>query len=209
MVDVDRPNIEIGLKLFQDLFDGDLPSSPNKIPYLFFPLFKKSYNEAERKSIIADNEHHTENITVVAISGLHDLDNLIQLSQGTVISIRHLLLAIPAPGTSTGKLFLQVERQANSDFYLGCFPASDSAKITIRLGLLENLLKKYIKPQDYPKLFKDTSYSLRFNGQAAPLKKGKPFRFSDVPEETSSYAKHAMSKLVTPHQKKDREANLN
>jgi hypothetical protein len=41
MVDVDRPNLEIGMKFFQEMFNGDLPSSPNKIPYLFLPLYKK------------------------------------------------------------------------------------------------------------------------------------------------------------------------
>jgi hypothetical protein len=121
MTDVDCPNIEIGLKVFQALFDGDFPSSPNRIAFLFFPLFKKSYTE-----------DYTENINVVAVSGLQDLNNLIQLSQGTTISIHHLLLAIPAPGTSTGKLFQQVECQANMDYYLCCFHATDSAKTTVR-----------------------------------------------------------------------------
>ncbi len=87
MIDVDRLNIELGLKRFQELFDGNFPSSPNKIAFLFFPLYKKSYSEEERKSIIEDNDPHTENINVVAIAGLQDLDNLIQLSQGTIISI--------------------------------------------------------------------------------------------------------------------------
>ncbi len=203
MIDVDRPNIDLGLKVFQALFDGDLPSSPNRIAYLFFPLFKKSYTEEERKSIIDDNDHHTENINVVALSGLQDLNDHIQLSQGAIISIRHLLLAIPAPGTSTGKLFLQVERQANSDYYLCCFHSADSAKTTVRLGSLESLLKKYVKPEDISKLFKDPSYSLKFSGQYAPMKKGKSqFRIVQVPDETSSYAKHAMSKLISPSPKR-------
>jgi hypothetical protein len=105
MIDVDHPNIEIGLNIFQALFNGDIPSSPNRIAYLFFPLYKNAYAEDERKSIIEDNDHHMENINVVALSGLQDLDNLVQLSQGTIISIRHLLLAIPAPGTTAGKLY--------------------------------------------------------------------------------------------------------
>ena len=166
-------------------------------------MFKKSYAEDERKSIIADNDHHTDNINVVALSGLQDLDNLVQLSQGTTISIRHLLLAVPAPGTTTGKLFLQVERQANSDYLLCCFHSADAAKITVRLGSLELLLKKYIKPVELTKLFKDSSHSLKFNGQYAPMKKGKiKFRITQVPDETSSYATHAMSKLISPSLKR-------
>jgi hypothetical protein len=87
MIDVDRPNIEKGIQVFQELFDGDLPSSPNKIAYLFFPLFKKTYTEEERKSIIEDNDVHTENINVLALAGLQDLESLITLAQGTQITV--------------------------------------------------------------------------------------------------------------------------
>jgi hypothetical protein len=51
MIDVDHPNIDLGFKVFQALFDGDLPSSPNRIAYLFFPflknhILKKSANQS-------------------------------------------------------------------------------------------------------------------------------------------------------------------
>jgi hypothetical protein len=202
MIDVDRPNVETGMKVFQELFNGDLPSSPNKIPYLFLPLYKKTYTDEERQAIIADNDHHTNNVTVIALKGLQDLDNIVQLQQGMHISIRHLLIAVPSAGTSTGKLFLQVERQVSSDWYLCCFNTVDAAKVTIRLGALENLLKKYVKPEDLSKLFIDSSHNLSFNGQAAPAKRGRSsYMILDVPPETSTYAKHAMKKLYTPSPK--------
>jgi len=140
---------------------------------------------------------------VVALEGLQDLESLITLAQGTQITVRHLLLAIPAPGTSTGKLFQQVERQANSDYLLCCFPSVDSAKTTIRLGQIESLLKKYVKPEDTAMLFKDPSFSLKFNGQYAPMRKGRSqYSTIETPDGTSNYAKLAMSKLVSPPPKR-------
>ena len=199
MIDIDRPNIDTGMKIFQELFNGDHQSSPNKIPYLFFPLYKKTYTDEERQSIIADNDHHTNQVTVIALKGLHDLDNVVQLQQGMYISIRHLLIAVPTSGTSTGKLFLQVKRQANSNWYLCCFKTSDAAKVTERLGALETLLKKYVKEDDLHKLFTETSHTLPFNGQAAPTKKGRTsYKILEVPPETTAYAMHAMKKLYTP-----------
>lgn len=111
MIDVDHPNIEVAMSFFQHLFDGDSLNPPNKIPYLFLPLYRKTYSDTERKSIIEDNDHHTEQTSVVAISGLNNLNTIVQLQQGVHVTIRHLLLAIPAQGTSTGKFFLQIERQ--------------------------------------------------------------------------------------------------
>jgi hypothetical protein len=107
MIDVDRPNLDIGMQFFQTMFNGDRPSSPNRISYLFFPLYKKTYTDKERNSIIADNDHHTEQVNVVALKGLQGLDNVVQLQQGMFITIRHLLLAIPSNGSSTGKLFFK------------------------------------------------------------------------------------------------------
>jgi len=47
MIDVDCPNVDQAINFFQEWFDGDKPTSPNEIPYLFLPLFKKSYTNEE------------------------------------------------------------------------------------------------------------------------------------------------------------------
>jgi hypothetical protein len=47
MIDVDRPNIEKAMAYFQQQFDGDKQNSPNKIAYIFFPLYRKTYTEDE------------------------------------------------------------------------------------------------------------------------------------------------------------------
>jgi hypothetical protein len=40
-----------------------------------------------------------EGDNVVAVTGLNDLDTMIQLQQGSEMTIRKLLLATPVPGT--------------------------------------------------------------------------------------------------------------
>jgi hypothetical protein len=118
MIDVDRPSIEVGMKFFQTYFDGDQQNSPNKLSYLFFPLYWKNYLDDECKTIIQDNDHHTEGVSVVALTGLQDLNTVVELNQGIKTSVCHLLLAVPAQGTSTGKLFIQVERQPTNHWLL-------------------------------------------------------------------------------------------
>jgi hypothetical protein len=171
MIDVDRPNIDIGLKFLQKFFDGDLYHSPNKIAYLFFPLYRKNYSDDERLTIIKDNDHFTEGVSIVALSGLNDLNTVVHLNQGTTTTIRHLLLAIPAQ-TSVNKLFLHIERQPSNHWLLCCVYSMDATKVSLRLGTLEALLKRYVKPEDYTTLFSTVDFSLKFNGQAAPFKKG-------------------------------------
>jgi len=52
MVDVARLQLPIGLSFFQELFDGDRPSSPCGIPYLFFTLYQNQLSDEERESIM-------------------------------------------------------------------------------------------------------------------------------------------------------------
>jgi hypothetical protein len=203
MIDVDRPSIEAAMSFFQEFFDGDSINSPNKIAYLFLPLYRKTYTDNERKSIIEDNDHHTEQTSVVTISGLNNLNNVVQLHQGVSVTIRHLLLAVPAQGTSNGKLFLQIERQASNNWLLCCFNSLDTTKVSLRLAHLETLLKRYITTTEYSKLFAMQEYELKYNGQAAPIKKGRPkLPILEVPESTATYASAAMKKLFTPTQKR-------
>jgi hypothetical protein len=41
MIDIDCPNAELGMKFFQDFFDGDSPNSPNKFHTYSFPFIAK------------------------------------------------------------------------------------------------------------------------------------------------------------------------
>lgn len=160
MIDLDRPNIDKALQFFHQVYDGKKQSSPNRIPYLFLPLYKKSYADEERARIIQDTDHHMGGVNVVAITGLQDVESQIPLVNGKTVTIWHLLLATPAPDTSTRKLFLQVERQTGSGWLIHCFHSTDTSKVTLWLSHLEGLLKKYVNPEDYPSLFSNPEFTM-------------------------------------------------
>jgi hypothetical protein len=80
MIDVDRPNINVGLKFFQEWYDGDCTNSPNGIPCLFMPLYKKSYTDDERYNVIIDHDHYAENHCVVAMKGLNNMESVVKLN---------------------------------------------------------------------------------------------------------------------------------
>jgi hypothetical protein len=203
MIDVDRPNIDQAIAYFQQNYDGEKQNSPNKLPYLFFPLYRKTYNDEERIAIIRDNDHYTEKDSVVGILGLNQLNTVVQMVQGIHITIRHLLLAIPCQGTTNGKLFHQIERQANNEWKLCCFHTEDTTKISLKLANLETLIKRYIRTEDHTLLFSDPAKPLSFSGQAAPIKKGRPkIPVLEIPEATLQYTSKAFTKLFTPTPKR-------
>jgi hypothetical protein len=73
----------------------------------------------------------------------------------------------------------------------------------LRLGSLETLLKRYVKEEEYPKIFSSADMTLKINSQAAPVKKGKIQKvIQEVPKETQQYASNALSKLHTPAPKR-------
>jgi hypothetical protein len=202
MIAVDHPNTEAAMSFFQQWYNGDGTNSPNDIAHLFFPLFKKTYIDEEQYNIIIDHEHHIGTSSVVAVRGLQALDSLVQLATGVCTTIQRLLLSILAQGTSTGKLFTQVERQSYHDWLLCCFPTMDAPQVTIRLGQLEDSLRQYIHQDSLPKLFQH-GQSLSFSGQVAPLTKGK-LRFPRLEStpETDAYASRSFGKLYTPTPKR-------
>jgi hypothetical protein len=197
MIVVDRPSMDISHKYFSEWFDGDKPTSPNGLPYLFLPLHKKTYKDEERRQIVLDNEHHAGNSSVVALRGVQDLDKVLTLVNGVNITIRKLLLSVPAQGTTSGILFDQIERQSNSSWLLCCFPSMDAAKVTIRLSSLEDSLKKYVRDTNHQELF-DEDGALQFCGQVAPVPKGKQLPRIEVPAHVQDYASRSLRKLYTP-----------
>lgn len=188
MIDVDRPNVKHGICFFQQCFSGECPDSPNDLTFLFFPLYKNSYTEEEHSRIIFDHDHFKEGVSVVAIQGVGDLNNIVNLNHGVHMTIRKLVLSIPSQGTTSGKLFIQIKWQANSAWLLCCFHSSDAAKVTLHLGQLESLLFKYINPIDHKNLF-DEYGTMKYCGYVAPITKSKPkLPRYEVPEHTQTYA---------------------
>jgi hypothetical protein len=114
---------------------------------MFWPLYRKSYDEADCLRIIVDHHHHLGNDSVVAVKGFHPLETVVKLVNGIHTTIRRLLLSMPAHGTVTGKLFLQIERQLSNDWLLCCFYSLDAEKVSSRLGSLEESLKESDPPR--------------------------------------------------------------
>jgi hypothetical protein len=171
----------------------NLLTPQNDFMYLFFPIYKKSYTEEEERSQIINNHNHfTEGVSVVAMQGVGSLDTVASLNHGIHTTIHKLLLSVPAQGTTSGKLFIQVERQANSAWLLCCFHTINASKVTLCLGQLELLLRKYIKQDDHGNLF-DLSGHLHFCGQVTPISEGKPH----LPRYESSGTYPILCKQVT------------
>ncbi len=171
MIDVARPSIDKAMHFFQLWFNGTKPNSLNDIPYMYWPLYKKSYDDVDRLKIILDHHQFVGTDSVVALKGLHPLDTLVKLVNGVHTSIRRLLLSVPAQGTTTGKLFVQIKRKLTSEWLLCCFDTQDASKVTARLNTLEDSLKRVTHPDSHHHLFLSPA-GLSYNGQAAPLIKG-------------------------------------
>jgi len=202
MIDVDQPNIELGIRFFQQCYNGTLTNSPNNLPYMFWPLFKKSYTDDEHIRIITDNSHHIGNDSVIGLTGLQPIDNLVRLVNGTHTSIRRLLLSIPTISTTTGQLFLQVERQMMNEWLLCSFYQQDTSKVTIRLGTLEDSLRKCVHPDSISDLFMSDD-GLTFTNQVAPATRGRnKLPRMEVPTYTADYVLVSMEKLYTPTTKR-------
>lgn len=203
MIDVERPKVDSGLHFFQAWYNGKLKNSPNCIEYLFLPLYKKFYTEDERLKIITDHHHHLGKDSVVAIKGLKSLESVVKLVSGVHTTIRKLLLSVPAPNTTSGKLFIQVERQPVENWLLCCFYASDATKITPKLASLEDSLKKFVAPDSWADLFVDGN-GLSFSGQAAPLVKNKKNKiiFQEPSPETTAYVTQSFQTLFKPKEKR-------
>jgi hypothetical protein len=164
MIGVERPKLEIGIQFFQMWYNGKQANSPNCLQYLFLPLYKKTYSEEERHKIVIDHEYHIGSDSVVAIKGLHPLDNLVKLVNGVYTTIQRLLLSVSAANTVTGKLFVQIERQPVPNWMLCCFHSRDATKVTLKLATLEDTLKKAVPQDHWNTLFLDED-GLKFSGQ--------------------------------------------
>lgn len=202
MIDVDRPNIELGIRFFQQWYNGTLTNSPNNLPYMFWPLFKKSYADEERLKIITDNTYHIGMDSVIGLTGLHPIDNLVKLVNGTYTSIRRLLLSVPTTGSTTGQLFVQVERQTANEWLLCCFHQQDTSKVIVRMNTLEDSLKKCVHPDHLQHLF-TSAEGITFTTQVAPLAKGRNrLPRLEVPTYTTEYVTQSMQRLYTPTPKR-------
>lgn len=200
MIDAERPKIDQALHFFQSFYDGKKRNSPNCIEYFFLPLYRKSYSEDDRLKIIADHKHFVGNDSVVAMKGLHPLDNLVKLVSGVHTTIRHLLLSVPTK--DCGNLFVQVERQPVDNWMLCCFHSHNSTKVTQKLGILEESLRKIVPQECWTDLFIDEN-GLTFSGQAAPLLNKKHHIARHASPQTEAYVAKSFKQLFNPTPKRN------
>lgn len=206
MVDVERPNVDKGISFFESLFDGLQKNSPNAIAYPFFTLYKNTYSEVERAGIISDTDSHTDNISVVTLHGLQEIDAQITLRNNITVPLRHLLLSLPCPGTSNGKMFLQVERQSGNDWLLCAFSSTDSSRVMARLPSLAETIQRYVLVEDLDKLFRMPDHAIKLNGQAVPVRKGRMhIPLMPVPDATVQHTKKVLSNIITHKVKRHKQ----
>jgi hypothetical protein len=95
-------------------------------------------------------------------------------------------------------LFLQVDHQTAKEWLLCCFHQQDTTKVTVRLGTLEDSLRKYVHPDSISSLFTSAD-GLTFTNQVASITKGKNrLPRMEVPTHTADYVTQSMQKLYTP-----------
>jgi len=195
MVKVARPQLSIGLSYFQEIFDGDRPSSPCGIPYLFFTLYQNQLSEEERESIITDSNFHMGQISLIHLQGILDVDAYVCLWQNITIQVRKILLGLSSP-SSNKKLFIQIEKENNPSSIVCAFYTTDSDTIRQTINSLSSYIRQCVMLEDYAKIFVWSDYSLNTQTRSIPIRKGQlQVSSRPVPEEIQQHTNLALSKV--------------
>lgn len=106
------------------------------------------------------NDRIGEALTAITIKGWRSLSSLVQLQAldgGTTSStVKELLLSLPAsPGMVTPNLFINIEPQANSDFFLAVYAVANEDLLEERLKSLTKDIHKLLVPGEETKFFID------------------------------------------------------
>lgn len=203
MVEVDRPNIEQGLALFRETFNGEHKLSPNDIPYVFFSLYKNRFTNEERAKIVYDNELHLRQTEVIHMHGIKDIDSIVTLKQNVSVKLRNLLLSLRTPDTNSGKYFLQIEKQNDAEWLTCAFHSTDAERVKTNLNKITSLLTQCIIPEDLNKVFRHPDHKLIFVTKSIPIKKGNlQIASRPIATETQDHTNKMLSKLSLPTMKR-------
>jgi hypothetical protein len=199
MVEIDRPNIDQGLKFFKETFDGDNHFSSCDIPYVFFSLYKNRFTEDERAKIVYDNELHMRQVSTIHMQGIKDVDTIVTLKQNVKVKLRKVLLSLRAPETSSGKFFIQIEKQNDAEWLTCAFHTTDAERVTANLHKISLALSQCIIPEDLDKVFCNQDHKLVFVTKTIPIKKGNLHIASKpIATETQAHTTKMLSKLSMP-----------
>jgi hypothetical protein len=114
---------------FSSLYDGSAKRYPYCAPFLFIPLYKCNLSSEFRAQLIRMHQERIgESLKAWTIKGWQSLNTriLLQGPDGSTLpsTVRELLLSLPAsPGMVTSQLFISIEPQVNSAYYLAVYAA--------------------------------------------------------------------------------------
>ena len=153
---------------FSSLYDGSAKRYPYCAPFLFVPLYRCNLSSEFRMQLIRmHNDRIGEALTAITIKGWRSLNSLVQLQAldgGTTSStVKELLLSLPAsPGMVTPNLFINIEPQANSEFFLAVYAVANEDLLEERLKSLTKDIHKLLVPGEETKFFIDPLHGFSF-----------------------------------------------
>jgi hypothetical protein len=196
-INAEKTKADAALAFFQEIFNGTRSdASPNEIPYLFVPTYRKIFTENDIPRIIHDNEKHTPSFGVILITGLNKLDTNIRLKNNFTTSIRTILNSLPPPkGSQYHSLFQQSEHQPNTDWIVCVFPVDVKEKIHPCLHKIEQNIKRITHPEDVGKTILNT---LKNSGPKLPNRNKGSHRFTLHSADSVSYTREMVAQLPNP-----------
>mmetsp|Transcript_22851 Transcript_22851/g.32746 ORF Transcript_22851/g.32746 Transcript_22851/m.32746 type:complete len:344 (+) Transcript_22851:537-1568(+) len=128
-VSTESSRMEKMTNFFSSLYDGSAKRYPYCAPFLFIPLYKCNLSSEFRAQLIRMHQERIgESLKAWTIKGWQSLNTriLLQGPDGSTLpsTVKELLLSLPAsPGMVTSQLFISIEPQVNSAYYLAVYAA--------------------------------------------------------------------------------------
>lgn len=173
LIDVDRPNIDLGMNFFRTLFDGENKISSCGAAYTFFSLYKNKLTDDDRIKIINDNELHVGHMCYIHMQGIKDIDAIVSLKQNVPVKLRTLILSLHSSESTNGRIFRQIEHQSDPEWLTCAFDTTDAGHVASKLHTIAPALCNYITKADHAKVFPSPDKSLNFVTKSIAIKRGK------------------------------------
>jgi hypothetical protein len=197
LVDVDRPNIDRGMTFFRTTFDGENKISSCGTSYTFFSLYKNTLTDDDRIKIITDNELHVGHTSFIHMRGIKDVDTIVTLQQNVKVKLRKLLLSLHAADTTNGRIFHQIERQADPEWLTCAFHKADADHVVAKLQTIAPALRSYIIKEDLDQVFSTPDFTLQFVTKTIPIKRGNmQVASKPICSTTQAHTDKMLSKLL-------------
>jgi len=204
-VRTERSKKEETTKFFLTLYDGTPKRYPRGDMLFFIPVTSKleaEYTDAQRTKYVFNHTAYLGEEDCFAIFGLADLDTIIILKDGKMVTIRTLLKSLPASeGMSRSRLFQVVDCIPSQNCVLVTFQRADKILVEDRQFTLEEELCEQLAPDQSSKLFVDDVQRLRF-GCAYHKGRGKVIKIHNPSQTHLDFVQHADKLLSSPPKKR-------